>query len=336
MTAATQATPSGDATGRLRRALANAPAAPVYVVLLVLFVTSGVLVTVFTGGAYFTPDVVTSILVRAVALGLVAAGQTVVILAGSLDLSVAYTVSVTAVMASFIMDGQADRMGFATVVVLIIGAAIGLANGLIITKLRVNPFIATLGVGLMLRGVLFASVDNFTGSVPPEYQALGYNFIGPVPLSVVLLGLVFIVGWFVLRYTRFGHHVFAVGGSEEVSRLSGVRSDRVLIGAHVICSLTAVLAGIFLVSRLRSGAPWVGTDGAYDLESIAAVVLGGTALSGGKGTIMGTLAGVLILAVLDNVFNALQITAFAKDVLRGVILIAAVAFYVVRDRRIAR
>jgi ribose transport system permease protein len=336
MTAATQATPSGDATGRLRRAFANAPAAPVYVVLLVLFVTSGVLVTVFTGGDYFTPDVVTSILVRAVALGLVAAGQTIVILAGSLDLSVAYTVSVTAVMASFIMDGQADRMGFATVVVLVIGAAIGLANGLIITKLRVNPFIATLGVGLMLRGVLNASFNNFAGSVPREYQSLGYEFIGPVPLSVILLGLVFAIGWFVLRYTRFGHHVFAVGGSEEVSRLSGVRSDRVLIGAHVICSLTAVLAGIFLVSRLRSGAPWVGTDGAYDLESIAAVVLGGTALSGGKGTIMGTLAGVLILAVLDNVFNALQITAFAKDVLRGIILIAAVAFYVIREKRVAR
>ena len=336
MTAAAGTPSRGAAPGRLRTALANSPAVPVYVVLLALFIISGVLVTVSTGGAYFTVDVVTSILVRAVALGLVAAGQTVVILAGSLDLSVAYTVSVTAVMASFIMQGEADRMGIATVAVLVIGVAIGLANGIIITKLRVNPFIATLGVGLMLRGVLNASFNNFAGSVPPEYQALGYNFVGPVPLSVILLGLVFAVGWFALRYTRFGLHVFAVGGSEEVSRLSGVRSDRVLIGAHVICSLTAVLAGIFLVSRLRAGAPWVGTDGAYDLESIAAVVLGGTALTGGKGTIMGTLAGVLILAVLDSVFNALQITAFAKDVLRGIILIAAVAFYVIRARQVAR
>jgi ribose transport system permease protein len=336
MTAAAGTPPRTSTSGRIRTALANSAAAPVYLVLLGLFVVSGVLVTLTTGNDYFTVDVVTSILIRAVALGLVAAGQTIVIMAGSLDLSVAYTVSVTAVMASFMMQGQADLMGISTVAVLVIGAGIGLVNGLIITKLHVNPFIATLGVGLMLRGVLNASFNNFAGSVPPEYQTLGYTFLGPVPLSVILLGLVFGLGWFVLRYTRFGLHVFAVGGSEEVSRLSGVRSDRVLIGAHVICSLTAVLAGIFLVSRLRAGAPWVGTDGAYDLESIAAVVLGGTALAGGKGTIMGTLAGVLILAVLDSVFNALQITAFAKDVLRGIILIAAVAFYVIRERQVAR
>jgi ribose/xylose/arabinose/galactoside ABC-type transport system permease subunit len=336
MTAAAGTPPRATSSRRLRAALANSAAAPVYLVLLALFVISGVLVTVFTGGSYFTVDVVTSILVRAVALGLVAAGQTIVIMAGSLDLSVAYTVSVTAVMASYIMQGQASMMGISTIVVLVIGAGIGLANGIIITKLHVNPFITTLGVGLMLRGVLNAAFHNFAGSVPPDFQTLGYAFLGPIPLSVILLGLVFGAGWFVLRSTRFGLHVFAVGGSEEVSRLSGVRSDRVLIGAHVICGLTAVLAGIFLVSRLRAGAPWVGTDGAYDLESIAAVVLGGTALSGGKGTIMGTLAGVLILAVLDSVFNALQITGFAKDVLRGIILIAAVTFYVVRERRVAR
>jgi ribose transport system permease protein len=318
---------------RVRTSLATSPATPVYVILAVLFVFSGVLVTVFTGGDYFTSDVIISILVRAVALGLVAAGQTVVILAGSLDLSVAFTVSVTAVMASYLMQGLADRMGLATIAVFGIGMLIGLANGLIITKLRVNPFIATLGVGLILRGVLNASFNNFAGAVPPEFQTLGYDRLGPLPLSVLLLVGVYVVGWLLLKYTRFGHHVYGVGGGQEVSRLSGVRTDRVIIGAHIICSSTAVLAGLFLASRLRSGAPWIGTDGAYDLESIAAVVLGGTALAGGKGSIMGTLAGVLILAVLDSVFNALQISGFAKDVLRGVILITAVGFYAVRAGR---
>jgi ribose transport system permease protein len=333
MSQAASAAHHGSALERLKTSLAASPATPVFVILAALFVVSGVLVTVFTGGDYFTPDVITSILVRAVALGLVAAGQTVVILAGSLDLSVAFTVSVTAVMASYLMQGFADRMGLATVAVLGIGVLIGLANGLIITKLRVNPFIATLGVGLILRGVLNASFNNFAGAVPREFQTLGYDRLGPLPLSVLLLIGVYVVGWLLLKYTRFGHHVYGVGGSQEVSRLSGVRTDRVIIGAHVICSLTAVLAGLFLVSRLRSGAPWVGTDGAYDLESIAAVVLGGTALAGGKGSIMGTLAGVLILAVLASVFNALQISGFAKDVLRGVILITAVGFYAIRTTR---
>ncbi len=333
MSAATTSPGRAGLPARMVRGIAAAPAAPVYLVLVILFLISWVAVGIVGSGQFLTVQNVTSILVRSVALGVVAAGQTIVIIAGSLDLSVAYLVSVTAVMASFIMQGEADRMVLATGVVLFIGVVVGLVNGLIITKLRVNAFIATLGVGLILRGILNASFNNFAGRVPPEYQALGYDGLGPIPYSVVLLVVVVAATWYLLRYTRFGHHLYAVGGSQEVSRLSGVRSDRVVITAHILCSVAAVLTGIFLVSRLRAGAPWVGTDGAYDLESIAAVVLGGTALAGGKGGVLGTLAGVLILAVLDNAFNGLQINAFAKDVIRGVILIAAVALYVARARR---
>lgn len=272
-------------------------------------------------------------LVRSVALGMVAVGQTLVILGGSLDLSVAYQVSVTAVMASYVMQGDPDRMLLGIAVVIAIGLAIGLANGLIITALRVNPFIATLGMALVLRGVLNSSFDNFAGAVPEEFQVLGYGGIGPVPYSVLLFLAVILIAWFLLRRTRFGHHLYAVGGSEETTRLSGVRSARVLIGAHVLCSLTCVLTGLFIVSRLRAGAPWVGTDGNYDLESIAAVVLGGTALTGGKGGVLGTVAGVLILALLDNLFNQLEVNTFLKDVLRGVIIVAAVAVYALRSHR---
>jgi ribose transport system permease protein len=272
-------------------------------------------------------------LVRSVALGMVAVGQTLVILGGSLDLSVAYQVSVTAVLASYVMQGDPDRMLLGIGVVVIVGIAVGLANGLIITGLGVNPFIATLGMALVLRGVLNSSFDNFAGAVPEEFQGLGYGSIGPVPFSVLLFLAVVLAAWFLLRHTRFGHHLYAVGGGEESARLSGVRSARVLIGAHVLCSLTCVLTGLFIVSRLRAGAPWVGTDGNYDLESIAAVVLGGTALTGGKGGVLGTVAGVLILALLDNLFNQLAVNTFLKDVLRGVIIIAAVAAYALRGRR---
>ena len=276
---------------------------------------------------------VANTLVRSVALGMVAVGQTLVILGGSLDLSVAYQVSVTAVMASFVMQGDPDRMLAGVVAVTAIGLAIGLANGLIITVLGVNPFIATLGMALVLRGVLNSSFDNFAGAVPEQFQTLGYGAIGPVPLAVLLFAAVVLGAWVLLRSTRFGHHLYAVGGGEETARLSGVRSGRVLIGAHMLCSLTCVLTGLFIVSRLRAGAPWVGTDGNYDLESIAAVVLGGTALTGGRGGVLGTVAGVLILALLDNLFNQLEVNTFLKDVLRGVIIIAAVAVYALRTRR---
>ena len=272
-------------------------------------------------------------LVRSVALGMVAVGQTLVILGGSLDLSVAYQVSVTAVMASYVMQGDSNRMLLGVVAVTAIGLAIGLANGLLITALGINPFIATLGMALILRGVLNSSFDNFAGAVPEQFQVLGYGGIGPVPYSVLLFAVVVLVAWVLLRSTRFGHHLYAIGGSEETARLSGVRSARALIMAHVLCSLTCVLTGLFIVSRLGAGAPWVGTDGNYDLESIAAVVLGGTALTGGKGGVLGTVAGVLILALLDNLFNQLQVNTFVKDVLRGVIIIAAVAVYALRGRR---
>jgi ribose transport system permease protein len=231
------------------------------------------------------------------------------------------------------MQGDPDRMLLGIAVVIAIGIAIGLANGLIITGLGVNPFIATLGMALVLRGILNSSFDNFAGAVPAEFQGLGYGSIGPVPYSVLLFLAVVLVAWFLLRHTRFGHHLYAVGGSEETARLSGVRSARALIGAHILCSLTCVLTGLFIVSRLRAGAPWVGPDGNYDLESIAAVVLGGTALSGGKGGVLGTVAGVLILSLLDNLFNQLEVNTYLKDVLRGVIIVAAVAAYSMRSYR---
>ena len=124
-----------------------------------------------------------------------------------------------------------------------------------------------------------------------------------------------------------------MGGNSEVGRLSGLRTDRVLIGTHIICSLMAVLTGLFIVSRLGSGAPWVGPDGVYDLESVATTVVGGTALSGGRGGVFGTLAGVLIFGVIDTVFNQLGVDTYLKTVLRGAIIILAVASYSVRSKR---
>lgn len=305
---------------------------PVYAILVVVFVSAVVLDLFFGRGQITSSTILTNMLVRSVALGIVAMGQTFVILAASIDLSVAYLISVTAVMASFLMRGDPARVPMAVAAVFAIGAFVGLINGLVVSKLRVNPFIATLGVGLVLKGVLNASFETFIGAVPRSFQTLGYGTLGPVPISILVLLAVTVAAAFVLKRTRFGAHLYAVGGSEEVARLSGLRTDRVIILAHVICSLTAVLTGLFVVSRLRSGAPWVGTDGLYDLESIAAVVVGGTALSGGKGGVAGTLAGVVIFGILDTAFNQLGVDTFLKQVLRGSIIILAVASYTIRSR----
>jgi ribose transport system permease protein len=306
---------------------------PVYYFLLVVFVVGIILDSLFARGQMTSPTILTNILVRSVALGIVAIGQTFVIIGASIDLSVAYLISVTAVMASYIMQGDPARVPLAIAVVFGIGAVVGLTNGLIVTKLKVNPFIATLGVGLVMKGLLNASFSNFAGAVPASFQTFGYGAIGPIPISVlILLGAAVIAG-FILQRTRFGAHLYGVGGNKEIARLSGLRTDRVIIAAHVICSLMAVLTGLFVVSRLRSGAPWVGTDGLYDLESIAAVVVGGTALAGGRGGVAGTIAGVFIFGLLDTLFNQLGVDTFLKQVLRGSIIILAVASYTIRSRR---
>ncbi len=277
-------------------------------------------------------DGVVGLLQRMVALGIVALGQTFVILAGSIDLSVASVISAGAVVASGVMQGDTAMMVPAVLAVLLMSAAIGVVNGLVIARLRVSPLIATLGTGLIVQGVLSSEVSDFAGSVPPAFQAVAYGAIGPLPWSVLaLLALTAGAAW-LLRETRFGAHLYAVGGNPAGARLAGIRTDRVMLLAHVLCSVCAGLAGLYLASRLRSGAPWIGRDGVYDLESIAVVVIGGTLLAGGRGGVWGTIAGVLLFAVLDASFNMLGVPAFPKQVMRGVIVICAVAAYSARTR----
>lgn len=282
--------------------------------------------------AYLTGEGFVGLTQRMVALGIVALGQTLTILVGSIDLSVANLISVAAVLASFIMKGEPAMIAPAVLAVLALSAAVGLVNGLIIARLDVNPLIATLGVGLILQGLLSASFSNFAGSVPAAFQAFAYGRIGLLPWSVLLLFVLAFAIWLLLTRARFGAHLYATGGNRDGARLAGIRTERVMIGAHVLCSLMAGLTGLYLASRLRAGAPWVGRDGVYDLESIAVVVIGGTLLAGGRGGVWGTLAGVFLFATLDAVFNMTGIDAFPKQVLRGAIVILAVAVYAVRSK----
>jgi ribose transport system permease protein len=315
---------------RMRRA----PRVPLLLLLGSLFLYIGVAIA--TGQTRMLEvEGVVGLLQRMVALGIVAIGQTFVILAGSIDLSVANLISVAAVLASFIMQGRPEMMLVAVVVVLAISAVVGLINGALVSRLQVSPFIATLGTGLILQGLLSASFTNFAGSVPVEFQAVAYGALGPLPYSVIGLFLLAFLASILMRATKFGAHLYAVGGNAEGARLAGIRTDLVTIGAHVLCSLTAGVSGLYLASRLRSGAPWIGRSGVYDLESIAVVVIGGTLLAGGRGGVWGTLAGVLLFAVLDASFNMLDVSAYPKLVLRGAIVIAAVAVYTFRSRDLA-
>ena len=283
---------------------------------------------------YLTFGNLVAIVGRSIALGITAIGQTFVILIGSIDLSVASLISATAVLASVVMDGNPAMAIPAILAVLALGTVVGLINGLLIVRLEVNALIATLGTSLIIQGALSAFVSNFAGSVPPQFQVFAYGSIGVVPYSLIFMLALAVLAWFVLRFTQFGSNVYSVGGNPDAARLAGIKTSRVIVATHLICSLCASVAGLYLASRLRSGAPWIGSDGVYDLESIAVVVIGGTILAGGRGGIWGTLAGVIIFSMIDSIFNLAGVDAFAKQVLRGIIIIAAVAFYAVRTKRL--
>jgi ribose/xylose/arabinose/galactoside ABC-type transport system permease subunit len=292
---------------------------------------------IFVGTAVLTGETaqlsaqgVTGLLQRMVALGLVAIGQTFVILVASIDLSVAAVVSAIAVLASHIMQGDAAMIVPAIFACLAFCVVVGLVNGWLVAVIGVNPLIATLGVGLVIQGVLSAAYSFLPGSVAPSFQSYAYSSFLGVPWSVLQLALLAIVASLVLDRTTFGARIYAVGGNPDGARLSGIRTSRVIIAAHIIASLCAGLAGLYLAARVQSGTPWIGRDGIYDLESIAVAVIGGTLLSGGKGGVAGTLAGVLLFACLDASFNMLGIDAFLKQVLRGVVIVAAVAVHSAR------
>jgi ribose transport system permease protein len=308
----------------------------VYLAWLAITLLGAVLVAADGGNLFSTASLV-DVFTRMSLLGFVAIGQTLVILCRSLDLSVGYVLAWSSLVAATVMDGEASRIPLGVAAALGLAAAVGLVNGLVITKLKVNAFIATLGVGLIIKGYLDTKYKGPAGAVPAEFREFGYTRIGVLPVSTLVMFVVAALGILLLRRTRTGYRMFAVGGNDEVARYSGLRTDRTIIVAHVLCAVTAGIAGLLIAARFGTGSSLVYNSG-YDLDSIAAVVLGGTLLMGGRGSVAGTVAGVGILAVLDTVFNILQVDPFFKDVLRGAIIIVAVAIYARRqiDRRSAR
>lgn len=298
---------------------------------LVIAVVAGAILTAANGRNFFSVGNVDNILTTTSILGFIAIGQTLVILGGSLDLSVPFVVSLSSVVGAGIMAGESGNIVPAVLGTVALAVAIGLVNGVIVTFLRVHGFIATLGTGLVISGYLASNYKGSHGSAPLDFRLLDATRIGPVPVSTLIMLGCAGAAILMLRRTRLGHHLYAVGGNAEVARLSGLRTSVPIIAAHVICSALAAVAGLLLLARLSVGNPTIGSQGGYDLMSIAAVVLGGTLLAGGKGSITGTLAGVAIFAVIDNVMGVMQVNPFLRDVVRGVVIVVAVAVYARRE-----
>ena len=273
---------------------------------------------------FLTPSNLFSVLRQVSYSGLIAFGMTFIILIGGIDLSVGAILALVGIVTASLIQAGMDPI-LASCIGLLLGAACGAINGLLVSFGRIAPFIATLATMILFRGI----AQEYSQSKPISINVDGFfNEIGSgylfdtIPVPVVLMLLVYFMLWFVLKKTRFGRHVYALGGSEDVARISGLKVRSLKLWVYTLSGLMSGLVALVVTSRLSSASPNAGAM--YELDAIAAVVLGGTSLSGGRGWIFGTLVGVVLLGILSNGLNLLNVSSNYQLIIKGVVILFAV------------
>ena len=264
-------------------------------------------------------------------VGIVAIGETLVLISGGVDISVGSVAALAGVLASLLWNNDILPIWWCVAAGLMAGALVGALNGFIVTRIKINPLITTLGTFSIVRGLAFVLSGGQTNQFQNEQvQFLGRGNIGGVPFSLILMLVLYVVFIFILRQTHFGRNLYAVGGSPMASRLAGIPVNRHLMIVYILCGLLAAVGGVLSTAQLASGTPQAAIG--LEFTVIAAVILGGTSLAGGKGTLIGTLVGVIILRTLDNGLVLINVSSYYQQVGRGVVLLLAVGLDQLRLR----
>lgn len=274
-----------------------------------------------------------NVLRQASALGMLTLGSSFVILTGNggVDLSIASTASMAACFTAGIMMGQPENLITAMLVALAIGILIGLINGLFVTKIGTEPFISTLGMMIVVQGVNMIYTQGAPlGSVTAGFRMIGRGFVGPIPIPVIIFVGSFLIASLILKRTIYGRYLYALGGNEEATRLSGINTDLLKISVYVIAAVTAVIGGWIMLARVGTGEPHLATGA--ELEAIAATIIGGITFVGGVGTVLGAFAGVMILSIMNNLLNLMNVDPFIQLLIRGLIILGAISFQRFRSR----
>ena len=298
-----------------------------------LIVDSGVyigLAILLLAAVFLTPklyyvDTIAIVMRQASQLGIVAIGQTMILLVAGLDLSVGGVILMTSIVVAEVSNGRDEMVLPAVVIALGLGALIGLGNGFLVTKRRVPPFVATLGMLVLVEGATHAYTRGVPGGFVPEVLGIVNQSWGvlSIPLALWLgLNAIFI---FILRGTAYGRKVYAVGSNIEVARLSGIRVDAVRISVYIFGSCLAVVSGVVLTGYVGYVDRFIGTG--LELDSIAAAVVGGTAFIGGRGGLLGTIAGVLIIQILSTMAVLMGLDVEVQYIIKGLVILGAVTLY---------
>ena len=274
---------------------------------------------------FLTANNLLNLLLQVTSNALIAFGMTFVILTGGIDLSVGSILALSSALTAGLL-GSGMPVTLAILISLILGCILGMMNGLLISYGKLAPFIVTLATMTIFRGatLVYTNGNPITKGLSDTFlfQFLGQGYIVGIPFPVIIMFIVFIVLYVLLHKTAFGKSVYAIGGNEKAAYISGVKLNKVKIIIYSISGIMASISGLIITSRLSSAQPTAGAS--YEMDAIAAVVRGGTSLSGGKGRILGTLIGALIIGVLNNGLNIIGVSAFWQQVVKGVVILIAV------------
>ncbi|GAA0078398.1 ribose ABC transporter permease [Clostridium sp. CTA-5] len=265
---------------------------------------------------------ITNVLTQVSVNAIIAIGMTFVILTGGIDLSVGSTLAISGALAASIIS-SGGNVFLAVVVAVIVGIVVGIINGMLISKGKIQAFIVTLASMTIFRGVTYVFTNgNPISGLTGSFNSIGNLKLGILPLPVIITAVLVAIAYYVLTQTRFGRYLYALGGNEDSARLSGINTDRIKTLVYVVSGIAAALSGVIITSRIGSASPNAGSG--FELDAIAAVVIGGTSLAGGEGSVMGTIIGALIIGVLNNGLNLLNVSPFYQLIIKGIVILVAV------------
>ncbi len=286
----------------------------------------------FVNENFMTTTNIINILRQASVLAVIAVGQTMVIISGGIDLSVASIANIsTVVIATYITTPETPWF-FIALVVLVLGGLMGMVNGLLITFIKIPPIITTLATSITFGGIAYLYTDGYGVTMPSTNSIVSWGRanIGPIPSLVIIMVIVYLIFNVVMKRTKLGRTVYGLGGNREAVHLSGISVNRNLIYVHIISGVLAAFAGLLLTARLNSGHPTTAEN--MEMDSIAATVLGGTSVNGGIGTLWGTLIGVFIIIVINNGLTMLGVSPYWQKVAKGLVMIISVGISTVRSK----
>lgn len=290
---------------------------------LFIVLISAVILLSLISDVFFTAENLMNIVRQISINGILAVGMTLIILTGGIDLSIGSLMAVAAVIAASIVKPYPELVIPAVIAALLASGALSAISGMIVSRLKVAPFIATLAMTTIARGIAMIYTNGRPIMIMSEpFLFIGKGYVGPFPILVIILVVVVAIASVMLNNTNFGRYIYAIGGNKNAALVSGINVSKSILWVYILNGFLCGLAGIMLASRIGSGQP--NSGGGYEIDAIAAVVIGGTSMMGGTGSISGTIAGALIIGIMNNGLNLLNVSSYYQQIVKGLIIVGAV------------